>query len=258
MVYVAPLPTNTVDEPQRQQALPLLSSANPTTIFSAQPVGQPPQVDGVATDHIVYDTSLLAMPPTKKRALLGLLAAGRSAVVIIATPAVRQPQLTSVLTLAAGTPINADKGAQLPAGTTSTSPSPANAVHANVLPGLLTAHNDNTLGFTETSIQGGGVVLTRGPGGVPTSVQWTVTQPNGNPRVVTLLGYWRTRECRSGCGGADMSAVVATVAAAALAAAAVAAVWVQVGVCDHVLLTLHCCPASFPARSGLAPSQCPT
>ena len=65
------------------------------------------------------------------------------------------------------------------------------APHRALLPALLEAHNDNTQGFS--GVSGGGVVVTSAAQGAttPTSVQWSL---DSGRRIVTLLGYWRSRE----------------------------------------------------------------
>ena len=141
-------------------------------------------------DHIVYDSAFMALPDDRKRQLLDLLSLDKSDIIIIATPGTSQPELAAILAEALGAPAAIAKSPELPAGTASTTPTATSyAPHRELLPGLLKAHGDNTLGFAETSIVGGGVVVTRAPNGVPTSVQWTLSTPT-TTRVMTLLGYW--------------------------------------------------------------------
>ena len=185
IVYVTPVPASTTDEGQRQQALPLLAAV-PVNV-SALPTDQPPEVNDQATQHIVYDTEWLALPAAKKTQLLGLLSSDKSDIVIIATPATTQAQLTAILSEAAGDlPISADKNVELPNGTASSVEASSFAPHRALLPALLLAHDDNTLGFS--NIQGGGVVVAKASTGETTAVQWTL---DSGRRVVTLLGYWR-------------------------------------------------------------------
>ena len=192
VALVAPAPQSPQDADQRLQSVPLLQ-ATPVSVV-VQPPGQDPDVNPQAKTHVVYDTALLAMPITRKRTLQSLLASGQTDVVVIATPATTQAQLTAALVQAAnGVAIDATKGAQLANGTTSAVDPASYARHRAVLPALLKAHNDNTLGFS--NVQGGGVVVARAPDGTPTAVQWTLA---GGKHVVTLLGYWRPGECLGG------------------------------------------------------------
>ena len=146
-----------------------------------------------AYTHVVYDSAWQAMPSDKKAALLDLLAANRTDVVIIATPATSPAQLNAVLTEAAGgTPIGVGKGPQLPAGTASSLVAGVSAYHAPLLPALLGVHDANTLAFAASGIVGGGVVVARSTSSSdPTAVQWTLP----GDRVVTLLGYWAPGAC---------------------------------------------------------------
>ena len=189
-MYITPVPSNSVDEEQRQQALPLLA-ASPVSV-SALPTQQPPEVNPSATDHIIYDSEWISLPADKKTQLLGLLSANRSAIVVISTPDTTQAQLDAVLAEASGSPaVKAAKSVKLPNGTVSTLA--VAPYHEAILPALLKAHDDNTQGFPESGLAGDYTVVARAPDGTPTAVEWVLSNPAGE-RVVTLLGYWRSRK----------------------------------------------------------------
>lgn len=131
----------------------------------------------------------MGLSATQKSDLL----AYASNVVIIATPATSQAQLDTVLTQAAdGVITSAFKGPKLGANINSVLNTSAAVSHANLLPSLLAAHANSTLGFDPAGISAGGKVIARSGSttGTPTAVQWVTPK-----RVVTLLGYWIASEC---------------------------------------------------------------
>ena len=142
----------------------------------------------------MYDSAWLNLPTADKTKLLDLLSNDKSDVVIISTPSTTQAQLNAALTEAAGgVVISALKSTKLPVGTESVVEASGYAPHRALLPSLLSAHNDNTQGFS--GVAGGGIVVSKvaaGPSvGTSTAVQWSL---DGGSRIVTLLGYWRPGE----------------------------------------------------------------
>ena len=136
-------------------------------------------------EHIIYDTAYNNLPADKRTQLLDLLTSGRSNIIVITTPAQTSAEISILLKeVSRNTDASVTKMPQLAAGTASTVT--PGAFHRLYLPDLLTAHNDNTQGFT--GIQGSGTTVTRAADdGTVTAVQWDVPS-----HTTTLLGYWRS------------------------------------------------------------------
>lgn len=127
-----------------------------------------------------------AFSASRKQSIKASAATGKASVVIIAQqPIDIQADLDATLSDVLDTTVNATMGPQLAAGTSSTV-LPSSVLPA-VLPTLLSANSNSTLGFT--TITGGGIVVATSSGSVTTAVQWT----KGN-LTLTLLGFWRTRK----------------------------------------------------------------
>ena len=191
VVLVAPAASDADDESQRQQSLQFIAADLPTAFVSALPTSLAPEINPVARDHIVTDTAFAGLPQDKKTALLDLLAADKSDIVVVSTPSTTDPELNAVLAQAAGSSVGVTRRT-VRIGVPFTAPT-ASAYHKDILPGLLRAYADDTQGFSQPSIIGGGVPVstTADSDRVPVAVQWTL---QSGKRIVTLLGYSRPGE----------------------------------------------------------------